>query len=51
MKSQPEEVLLALSILDEAAERIRFIILTCHPERYRALSYAEFRDLDAIVNQ
>jgi uncharacterized protein YhaN len=27
-----------LSILEEAAQRLQFFILTCHPERYRGLS-------------
>ena len=38
-----------LSILEEAARRLQLFILTCHPERYRGLSDAEFFDLVEIV--
>jgi DNA repair exonuclease SbcCD ATPase subunit len=31
-----------LSLLEEISERLQIIILTCHPERYRALEGAEF---------
>ncbi|MBN2218102.1 MAG: hypothetical protein JW719_12075, partial [Pirellulales bacterium] len=37
-----------LQLLDEAAERYQMLILTCHPERYRALERARFFDLKAI---
>ena len=38
-----------LTILEEAAEKLQILILTCHPERYRALSEANFFDLEAII--
>jgi uncharacterized protein YhaN len=38
-----------LSILEEAAQRLQLFILTCHPERYRGLSVAEFYDLERIM--
>ena len=34
-----------LSLIEEASERLQIIILTCHPERYRALEKAEFFEL------
>ncbi len=40
-----------LSILEEAAQRLQLFILTCHPERYRGLSDAEFYDLEGIVGR
>jgi uncharacterized protein YhaN len=39
-----------LPILEEAAERFQILILTCHAERYRSLSGAEFFDLQEKVN-
>jgi DNA repair protein SbcC/Rad50 len=38
-----------LSILEEASERLQLVILSCHPERYRALAGAAFFDLEAIL--
>lgn len=38
-----------LELLEQAAERLQVIILTCHEERYRALSGARFIDLAALV--
>ncbi|MBI4284912.1 MAG: hypothetical protein HY670_03295, partial [Chloroflexi bacterium] len=37
-----------LDILEEAAEHLQIVVLTCHPERYRALERANFIDLEAI---
>ena len=37
-----------LSLLEEASERLQIVILTCHPERYRALESAKFFDLQAL---
>ena len=39
----------ALALLEEAAQRLQIFILTCHPERYRALAGAAFHDLEAIA--
>jgi len=38
-----------LAILDEEAQRLQIVILTCHPERYRGLDEADFFDLEAIA--
>jgi len=40
-----------MTLLEEAAERLQVLILTCHPERYRALAGAEFFDLESLVNK
>ncbi len=34
-----------LTLLEEAADRLQVVILTCHPERYRALEKASFFEL------
>ncbi len=38
-----------LTLIEEAAERLQIVILTCHPERYRGLERARFIDLEALV--
>jgi len=38
-----------LRILEEAADRLQIVILTCHPERYGALTGAEFFDLEDLL--
>ena len=38
-----------LGVLEEAADKLQIIVLTCHPERYRALDDAQFLDLEEIV--
>jgi DNA repair exonuclease SbcCD ATPase subunit len=38
-----------MSVLEEAAQKLQVLILTCHPERYRALNAAQFLDLEAIL--
>ena len=38
-----------MGVLEEAAQRLQVLILTCHPERYRGLPGANFVDLEAIV--
>ncbi|MFA5786493.1 MAG: AAA family ATPase [Actinomycetota bacterium] len=38
-----------LRVLEDAAQRLQVLILTCHPERYRALEGANFVDLEAAV--
>jgi len=35
--------------LEEAAQQLQIFILTCHPERYRGLSAADFYDLEGIL--
>lgn len=39
-----------MNILEEAAQQLQILVLTCHPERYRGLAGAEFFDLEALVN-
>ena len=39
-----------LTILEEAVNKLQILILTCHPERYRALSEAKFFDLESLIN-
>ena len=38
-----------MGVLEEAAQRLQVLILTCHPERYRGLAGANFIDLEGIV--
>ncbi len=37
-----------LDVLEESAQRLQILIITCHPERYRGLTAAQFIDLEAI---
>ncbi len=36
-------------ILEEAAQRLQVLVLTCHPERYRGLERANFINLEGIA--
>jgi hypothetical protein len=38
-----------MSILEEAAQQLQVLILTCHPERYLGLEGAHFIDLEAVL--
>ncbi len=38
-----------MNILEEAAQHLQLLILTCHPERYRGLRSGHFFDLDSLV--
>jgi len=38
-----------MGILEEAAQRLQVLVLTCHPERYRGLEGANFIDLEGIL--
>lgn len=38
------------TILDELAQRLQIIVLTCHPERYRGLASANFIDLQGCID-
>lgn len=38
-----------MNVLEEAAQRLQVLILTCHPERYRGLKRASFFDLEALI--
>ncbi len=38
-----------MNIIEETAQHMQVLILTCHPERYRGLGTAHFIDLEAIV--
>jgi len=37
-----------MTILEEAVDKLQILILTCHPERYKALEGAQFFDLEAL---
>lgn len=39
-----------LNVLEEAAQRLQVLIITCHPERYRGLDGAQFFDLEATLH-
>ena len=39
-----------LNLLEESSDHLQIIILTCHPERYRALDTAEFFELKRLVH-
>ena len=39
-----------LTVLEETAQRLQVLIITCHPERYRGLDSAQFFDLEAILH-
>ena len=39
-----------MNILEEAADRLQILILTCHPERYLGLEDTNFIDLEKIVH-
>jgi exonuclease SbcC len=38
-----------LDVLEESAQRLQILIITCHPERYRGLQAAQFIDLEEMV--
>jgi uncharacterized protein YhaN len=38
-----------VNVLEEAAQHLQVLILTCHPERYRGLKQAVFFDLEAQI--
>jgi len=38
-----------MAILEEAAQRLQVLILTCHPERYGGLDAARFFDLESLL--
>jgi DNA repair exonuclease SbcCD ATPase subunit len=38
-----------MNVLEEAAQRLQILILTCHPERYRGLKHATFFDLETLI--
>jgi uncharacterized protein YhaN len=40
-----------MTVLEEATEQLQILILTCHPERYRALAEAEFFDLESMLDR
>jgi chromosome segregation ATPase len=39
-----------LDVLEESALRLQILIITCHPERYRGLTAAQFIDLEKIAS-
>ena len=38
-----------MTVLEEAAEKLQILVLTCHPERYRGLRKARFLDFETLV--
>ena len=38
-----------LGLMEEASDHLQIVILTCHPERYRALGNANFINLQSLV--
>ena len=44
-----ERLARVMVILEEAAQRLQILVLTCHPERYRGLKEASFFDLEAVL--
>jgi uncharacterized protein YhaN len=40
-----------MNVLEEAAQDLQILILTCHPERYRALKTARFIDLEEVLQK
>jgi hypothetical protein len=40
-----------MNVLEEAAQDLQILILTCHPERYRALKTARFFDLEKALQK
>ncbi|MBP1683972.1 MAG: hypothetical protein H6Q33_115 [Deltaproteobacteria bacterium] len=40
-----------LRVLEEAAQRLQLLILTCHPERYAGLEGSTFFDLERILRE
>jgi len=40
-----------MTVLEEAAQKLQVLILTCHPERYRGLGQASFADLQVILDR
>lgn len=38
-----------MNVMEEAAQRLQILILTCHPERYRGLKQAQFFDLEVLA--
>ena len=44
--SHCDELARVTAILEEAAEIMQIVVLTCHPERYRGIAGATFIDLE-----
>jgi DNA repair exonuclease SbcCD ATPase subunit len=38
-----------MNVLEEVAQHLQILILTCHPERYRSLKHAAFFDLEGLI--
>ena len=38
-----------MNVLEEAAQPLQILIMTCHPERYRGLKHATFFDLETLI--
>jgi len=40
-----------MGVLEEAAQQLQILVLTCHPERYRALKNTQFFDLENLLHE
>jgi len=40
-----------MGVLEEAAQQLQILVLTCHPERYRALKNTQFFDLENLLQE
>jgi len=40
-----------MGVLEEAAQQLQILVLTCHPERYRALKNSQFFDLENLLHE
>ena len=40
-----------MAVLEDAAERLQVLVLTCHPERYRGLRQGRFFDFETLVRE
>jgi DNA repair exonuclease SbcCD ATPase subunit len=40
-----------MTVLEEAAEKLQVLVLTCHPERYRGLRKARFLDFESLLQE
>jgi len=40
-----------MNVLEDAAQRLQVLVLTCHPERYRGLKGSTFFDLENLMHE
>ncbi|MCK4305784.1 MAG: hypothetical protein KAY24_16220 [Candidatus Eisenbacteria sp.] len=51
LATDPGRLARIMTVLEEAAQHLQVLIMTCHPERYRGLEGASFVDLVAILRE